>query len=119
MRFVEILWWCAGAAALSGCGGGDLCTLELRQSVTMTVTRADGAPLEDVMVRFRVDDGPLREAACFRDMDGYCTQWVAGEEEEGLFEIEAVTPTGTTTTLVLVTGDECHVDTQHVELVVE
>lgn len=108
-----------GLAALGGCAADLMCTEEIRQSVTMTVSRADGGPVEDIVVHYRVDHGPLREASCFPDADGYCSQWVAGEEEEGLFQIEATTPTGTAMTHTYVTNDGCHVETQQLELIID
>lgn len=110
MRATAAIW---PALGLWACGGaGEDCTLEARSSVSITVVDEAGEIIDDATVTFAVDQE--ERGACERIGD----TWACGWEEEGYFLIEATAPGyGTTVTVVEVGGDECHVATEEIELV--
>jgi hypothetical protein len=109
-------------ALLFACaGGGDtdtadsLCTTEARASVTVLVTGDDGQPLTPDGVTFQVDGTDPQEAQC---VNASCTQWVAGWELTGSFEITATLGAEATvgSTVVGLDATGCHVHGQTLTL---
>lgn len=103
---------------------GLICSSDIRSSAILTVEDQDGNPVENAEVSYTVDgvDGTFVEAW----PNG---QYVLGEEESGDFVVDvfAEMTTDDPCCLEVATGtleftieeNECHVETQDVELVLE
>jgi hypothetical protein len=62
------------------------CTTEARASVTVLITDAQSQPLTPDGVSFSVDGAEAQAAEC---VNSDCTQWIAGWERTGVFEVTA------------------------------
>ncbi len=110
-----------GAATLESCSP-DTCTLEARPSVRVEVFDMNGRPLPADSVWYRPAAGPDELAPIAaqqgRCIDDNCTEWIAGREVEGDMEVyvSACGETKARSVTVPMTADDCHVDTQTLEL---
>jgi hypothetical protein len=118
------------ACADGGQGPGDIttgekaCTMENRPSVQLYAWRQHDdyfspTSLESVHYDYKgkVTESKPPAAAC---MDDRCTSWNIGAEMKGVFEIHGTSCDETQTVRVVVpkTADDCHVETQRVDMVV-
>lgn len=110
-----------GAATLHTCSP-DTCTLEARPSVRVEVFDMNGRPLPADSVWYRpaaqsheLAPDHARRGQC---IDGDCTEWIAGREVSGDMEVHvaACGQTKARSVTVPMTPDDCHVDTQKLEL---
>ena len=108
-------------AALGACSPKyDVCTLEARSSVQVTVVDTQGRTQRDAHVTFTLNGGPEQNALCDggANQGGDCTTWVTSYEQAGDYVITATSADGTRSaqSAVTVTEDTCHVITQSVML---
>jgi hypothetical protein len=100
--------------SLTGCGSDISCDTMAVGSVTVDVTDADGAAVNELAVRFSVDGGS------FEDCEELTTNWICGWEQAGSFEIEISAPGFVTQTAsTQVEQDTCHVVPQALDIVLE
>lgn len=123
MRFpsLSIVCWSLAIASslMAGCRTEQYCTDDLRPSVQITLADAQGIAIADASVRYQVNGGDWQDATCVSADESLCTEWVAGHETEGTYNIEASKEgyeTGSATTEVTMTDGDCHVDTQQVSI---
>lgn len=117
------------AFTLSACEEVVECTDLAAASVNIQIVDVDGNPMVPTSVTYTVDGGAEQEAECVNEP---CTEWVAGWEVEGDFEItvsyEEVDPEDelcswsdsvTESVSVGLTEDECHVDGEVLEVTLD
>jgi hypothetical protein len=105
---------CLLVFGLAGCDGDGVCDLSAASSLTVTVSDADGAAVEDVSVTYSVDGGNAI------DCEGSSGTWICGWEQAGAFEIEVSAPGfETQTATAQIEGGECHVVSQSIDIVLE
>ena len=93
------------------------CTEQVVPSVIATVVGASGEELTGVNVQWGYRDADMAPQPCSEQADA---TWQCGEEVAGDLEIYAAADGhGAPITSVLVEADECHVITEHVEIVVD
>ncbi len=99
---------------VAGCPQGVDCTLEARVSVSVTVTDADGEPVPEVGVTYEANGGAPE--TCEEHGGAY----LCGHEVEGdlLIRVQAEGYQDHAET-VTVTADECHVLTEHLEVILQ
>ncbi len=98
-------------------------------SVSIQVVDVDGNPLAATSVTYTVDGGAEQQAECLSEP---CTEWVAGWEVEGEFEITVLyeetdpedelcmwSASAVESVSVGLTEDECHVDGQVLEVTLD
>lgn len=105
---------------------GTQCTLEARPSVVVKVVDKAGEPVSaDSVFYSRIQDPAVAEPRNMRRaecIDEECTEWVAAREEPGIFTVHATACGGTSYESGIVVGmtdDDCHVDTQTIELAID
>ena len=106
--------------------GGEplVCTTDIRNSVVILLSDQNGAPLNEGAVVYYSIDGGAEQIAQNMNVNGH---FYAGEEEAGLFRIFAeyrqedfdgcLWFDATEPVEIEVTANECHVETQELELV--
>ena len=111
---------------LSGCNdkGFGVCTSDIRTSVVVLLSDHNGDPLNEGAVVYYSVDGGAEQTAENMNVQGH---FYAGEEEAGLFRIFAeyrqedldgcLWFDATEPVELEVTENQCHVETQEVELV--
>lgn len=113
------------APLLPACGyfpGTTACTEEARASVVVTVVDEGGNPVPDARVTYVRDSDAELQADCMpaagnADLSR-CQSWTAGWEKSGQFTIKATSADGLrhAEQQLSVGADECHVETQQVQL---
>jgi hypothetical protein len=129
MRLRPVCLLLAMSAVLPACGQpwqpiGPIekaCTLESRASVVVTVVDTKGTVQRDARVTFTLDGGPEQQALCNGSLSGTpppCDRWVPTYEQGGQYVITATSADGSSTAQARVTvrEDECHVQTETVQL---
>ena len=102
------------ALSLTGCVPPIECDLMAIGSVNVSIADEAGGDIEDVSVRFSVDGGD------FSDCDSVADSWICGWERSGAFTIEVSAPGfETQTASVEVEDGECHVGSQHLDIVLQ
>lgn len=92
------------------------CTTEARASVTVTVVDETGQPLPGATVSYSVDSPALQP--CIES--GASGTWMCGFEQAGVFTIYAEREGYVSASdSVTVTEDQCHVETQVLEITIE
>jgi hypothetical protein len=116
-RVLTALVLTSALALTAGCYD---CDMMARESVSVTVSDADGATIDDVLVRYlMVAEDWADHEDCEPAYDD-ASHWSCGFEAEGEIEVEASAPGFLTETqTVTVSGGRCHVATEAMDFWLE
>ncbi|MCK6503934.1 hypothetical protein L6R53_11130 [Myxococcota bacterium] len=118
MRPPRLLLAATAHLPLLACEEGIDCTTEARASVQLTVVDAAGATIPDASATYTIESESWPAPQDCEDLGGGTL--VCGWEVEDTFHIEVEAPGYAARTLeVEVGGDECHVITEQVEVVLD
>ncbi len=120
MKKLRALALLALAPLLPACALGIECDASMAHSVNIRVVDEAGRNVPDAQVRYSLNGGPERQAACveFPLGDSVCSGWAAGQEETGDFVIKATSADGARQAEGRVSVEEgrCHVDSKQLQL---